>query len=166
MNEQQAENLRILIRHMEGLERTLHMNSFIHTDCVTLCQTPACALGEAMFHPALNARGLTRADKFNTGGLIPACGDDPDVRGTAFFGISYEDGNRLFGDFGQNAWMRCAVTPQEWATEARKVLAEHGYSMDAKPDAFQTFLASLTAPPAGDAQPELGEVLALYKSLA
>lgn len=120
MNPQQAENLRILIRHMESnVVRTLDMGRYFNP-----CGTPACALGEAATIPALLARGLV-VHAHEDGKL--ACPDNE----AEVFGL-YDEAklNRLFGLSGSCAWRRSRVTPQEWAAEARKVLAEHGYAMD------------------------------------
>lgn len=137
MDKTQAENLRILIRHMDVLPRILDMNRF------SQCGTPACALGEACTLTALNARGLVRGPEDEEWGFLPLFRNDDDCRGQRFFGIHSGDGARLFGTTSENAWARDAVTPQEWAVEARKVLAENGYSMDEPKPAqtFQSFMA-------------------------
>lgn len=129
MNEQQAENLRILIRHMETkCDRILDMVA------VSRCGTPACALGEAklicmpeMFSGSLNTY----------------------VRASEVFGLPYESGvspgnHRIFRLFGAELHGKRYVEPQEWAAEARKVLAEHGYSMD---DGFAAFKERLLNKP-------------------
>lgn len=115
MTPKQAENLRVLIRHMETkCDRTLYMNSYFHR-----CGTPACALGEAASVPALAHCGIGRnTDEIHF------------FQAERAFGV----GDRLFGLSSDNAFGKYHVTPQEWAAEARKVLAEHGYSMgDEKP---------------------------------
>jgi hypothetical protein len=59
MNPQQAENLRILIRHMETkVTRTLSMDAITGP-----CGTPACAFGEAACMPHFNALGLVALPK-------------------------------------------------------------------------------------------------------
>lgn len=125
MNAQQAENLRILIRHMENnVNRTLNMDDFYQP-----CGTPACALGEAQ------AMGLVKfkLDEYDCGPV---------------FGLHFETASRLFGTATANAWKRQNVTPQEWAMEARKALAENGYTMDepAKPEPFEAFMAKVMEP--------------------
>ena len=130
MNEQQAENLRILIRHMETkVKRTLDMSYYGDDEC----GTPACALGEAKVCAALSH--CEWPEPFNgSDGLWPR-------HAAQAFGEGTE--NRLFGTAIGNAWRRAYVTPQEWAAEARKVLAENGYSMD---DGFHKFLAKTLMP--------------------
>lgn len=135
MNPQQAENLRILIRHMEGAcTRTLNMG-FIDKSC----GTPGCAMGEALTVPALRMLGLERTSVsremwnhlYNDGNPGP------------IFGLQQSAASRLFGTSILNAWKRDNVTPQQWAAEARKVLAENGYTMD---DGFAAFKAKILAP--------------------
>src|SRR6185369_4282913 len=125
MNAQQAENLRILIRHMENnVTRTLNMDNYYEP-----CGTPACALGEAQ------VMGLVR------NGLLweHDCGPT--------FGLCSELSDRLFGIGRHNVWKRSSVTPKEWADEARKVLAAHGYAMDEpKVDPFTAFKVRMLEP--------------------
>ena len=124
MNATQAENLRILIRHMETkVTRTLDMSMFLNRGA------PACALGEAVFCQELAHLGVKeqRIDLSVTG---------------RHFAQTSGDLLALFGPAGMNAWGRVNVTPQEWAIEARKVLAENGYSMD---DGFAAFKAKILA---------------------
>jgi hypothetical protein len=134
MNATQAENLRILIRHMEtSVTRTLCMYQTLYD-----CGTPACAIGEAyVCVPELRRQFEGQLYGVNYG-----------KHADRIFGVT----DRLFGsasDFTpraeRNIWGRNKVTPQEWATEARRVLAENGYSMDDTPkvDAFQRFVANL-----------------------
>ena len=121
MNAQQAENLRILIRHMEtNVTRTLYMDSY------EKCGAPACALGEA------KAIGLIKDEQ-------------DEHRCSREFGCSHTG---IFSMAIINPWGRADVTPQEWAIEARKVLAENGYSMDDKAadDGFAAFRAKLLEP--------------------
>lgn len=136
MNEKQADNLRILIRHMEAkVSRTLDMDKFFEP-----CGTPACAYGEACMVPEFQAQGLRPAP-------CPAYGFKPSVsRELGLFGQAVT--LRLFGAGCSNAWGRGKVTPQEWAIEARKVLAEKGYSMDAPKPAptFKAFMAKVLEP--------------------
>ena len=109
MNTTQAENLRSLIRRIEPLPTPLGMDQFHHP-----CGTPSCAAGYAK-----DMRLLSEA---TTEGYADAFGADSRMI------------RRLFGEAEFNVWGRNDVTPQEWAVEARKVLAENGYSMDeAKP---------------------------------
>lgn len=137
MNATQAENLRILIRHMETkVTRALDMcRIFVESTDEWGCGTPACALGECTVIPELRAQGMDSwlgcARELDSG----------DPRGPVF-GLSVVDSNRIFGEDHRNVWKRGDLTPQEWAVEARKVLCENGYSMDeAKPDdGFQRFL--------------------------
>lgn len=133
MTPTQAENLRILIWHMETrCNRTLRMAFYAS------CGTPACALGEACVVPELRNRGLDFPPC-----EIPMYQGETDGRGCAFFGLSMKDGERLFGTANSNVWGRGTVSPQEWAVEARKVLSEHGYSMD---DGFAAFKAKILIP--------------------
>lgn len=115
MNPTQAENLRILIRHMETLPRMLTMNTFFAMHDPE-CKTPACALGEAT--TLARFRDILSVSRTSAGGWVHG--------GRAAFGAT----ERLFGTKTENAFGTNAVTPQEWAVEARKVLAENGYSMD------------------------------------
>jgi hypothetical protein len=110
-----------------AVSRTLNMNRYFNE-----CGTPACALGEAATIPTLREAGLSRG-KHSVGG-------EDEV-----FGLTDHQDDRLFG-FGTIVWQRSNVTPQEWAAEARKVLGEHGYSMDAKPDTFAAFMAKVQEP--------------------
>lgn len=130
MNTQQAENLRVLIRHMEtDVNRTLEMNRY------GTCGTPACALGEACVAPGLANIGLPKNfDDLHFG-----------VHGR-YFAATSDDVRRLFGIHTENAWRRSSVTPQEWAIEARKVLAEHCYTMDAPADPFKRFMDKVREP--------------------
>jgi hypothetical protein len=123
MNAQQAENLRILIRHMEtNVHRVLDMRVIRKP-----CGTPACAWGEACMVPELQPWLGTLAERKT----------DP-VALELVFGCEKSD--RMFG-FSVNG--KADVTPQEWAAEARKVLAENGYSMD---DDFARFMAKVQEP--------------------
>jgi hypothetical protein len=122
MNAQQAENLRILIRHMETKcqRPTLFMGQVHYR-----CNTPACAIGEAAF--------------IGVGGLSFPAYDPAEcsvmLRGGRTF---YTDAaHEVFGTIDPflsgittKRGLTKDPTPQEWALEARKVLAEHGYSMD------------------------------------
>lgn len=136
MNAAQADNLRILIRHMESLKRpVLNMNDYFES-----CGTPACALGEACTIPALAERGLGQV-----GTLRVIVAGHANVFGLLGFATT-----RLFGSEDNNAWRRKNVTPQEWAAEARKVLAGNGYSMDS-PDLFAAFMAKVREPVAVEA---------------
>lgn len=153
MNPQQAENLRILIRHMETkVTRTLHMAA-ISRDC----GTPACALGEA---GAIGIAGLSLPKYESTSTLIlngataPMTAVADVVFGLMPFSWSEaKQAHRLFCAATDNAWRRNEVTPQEWATEARRVLAENGYAMDAAPtsDGFAAFMDRVRAPVAVEA---------------
>lgn len=126
MNATQAENLRVLIRHMETkVTRTLDMSRF------DKCGAPACALGEACVCPELAHLHLPRAQDV---GFMHVW----DV-----FGEGSDPVFRLFGQAERNAWHRDEVTPQEWALEARKVLTENGYAMD---DGFPAFMEKTLAP--------------------
>ena len=130
MNATQADNLRILIRHMETrVTRTLNMSSY------ETCGTPACALGEATLCSAL-ARQLPAIRDLNR-----------KVHGDLFV-ETMADNDRLFGYEGLRTyvWETDSVTPQEWAAEARKVLAENGYSMDAPDDGFAAFMDKVREP--------------------
>jgi hypothetical protein len=100
MNPQQAENLRILIRHMETkVTRTLSMDAITGP-----CGTPACAFGEAACMPHFNALGLVALPK------------------SSFCSVAWHGKETML---------------------ARKVLAEHGYTMD---DGFAAFKAKILAP--------------------
>jgi hypothetical protein len=144
MNPQQAENLRILIRHMETkVTRTLSMDAITGP-----CGTPACAFGEAACMPHFNALGLVALPKSSFCSvawhgketMLGSCADE-------IFGTEDSDKtdsrSRLFGAGRYNAWHRNAVSPQEWAQEARKVLAENGYTMD---DGFAAFMVKVREP--------------------
>lgn len=81
-----------------------------------------------------------------------------------FSDVSDGDGSRLFGTRdGGNAWGSNSVTPQEWAVEARRVLAWNGYAMgdEKKPEPFPAFMAKLTETPCIDAQTERDDQLAV-----
>lgn len=132
MNTTQAENLRILIRHMDGLKRKLDMRKWSY-----ICGTPACAMGEACIAvPALASKPGEMDAKCHS----EYC--DGDVFGLGIFSA------RLFGPGDFNHWKRAVVTPQEWAAEARKVLAVNGYSMDEPKPAqtFENFMARVLKP--------------------
>lgn len=138
MNATQAENLRILIRHMEtNVTRTLYMGVY------GTCGSPACAIGEAAAMQCFQQQGLSFHGKdIAYNGMCRGHG----VPAAAIFGLG-DEFNRLFGEAGYNPWGRNDVTPQEWAAEARKVLAENGYSMDEKPaQTFQDFMAKVREP--------------------
>lgn len=134
MNAQQAENLRTLIRHMEtNVTRTLYMPIISES-----CGTPACAMGEACM---VESFGLS----FNKGWNYSLF-----LNGTS---INLGDAaERVFGDakcklFNGHLRGASRPSPHDWAIEARKVLAEYGYSMDEpKPDAFPAFMAKLMQP--------------------
>ena len=116
MNAQQAENLRILIRHMEtNVKRTLEM------------PLPSlCAIAVAREVPALVAQGLPAATSL----WVPRSYHDEVAQD--FFGLlAWHHPSLYYGRlFGASLNGKRQVTPQEWAAEARKVLAENGYSMD------------------------------------
>lgn len=144
MTPEQANNLRILIRHMETkCARTLWMERFFTTLpspgtslSEQVCGTPACALGEATTIPALR---LTTWDQLHWEyyGWSPV------------FGLNGDERRRLFASLEDNAWRRDEVTPQEWAAEARRVLAENGYSMEPNapnPEALKAFMEKLQEP--------------------
>ncbi len=136
MNEQQADNLRILIRHMErNVTRTLNMSRYVD------CGTPACALGEAGCIPHFQAQGwhIQGNDLLHGDGLYVH-----DIEAT--FGMVYE---RLFSTHHLNLWQSSNVTPRAWADGARTVLAEYGYSMDdpaPADDGFSAFMAKVREP--------------------
>lgn len=119
MNAQQANNLMVLIRHMEAnVTRTLDMSLYER------CGSPACALGEA------EAIGLIEsAEREHVYGEV--------------FGKPYP--RNIFSIECANPWKRNDVTPQEWALEARKLLADHGYSMDSDPG-YTRFMNKLQEP--------------------
>lgn len=124
MNAQQAENLRVLIRHMEAQDPALGMEH-IHE-----CGTPSCAWGHALYIRELAANGLT-SDTLN------------------LWSVFGHNTGGIFCAARNNPWGRNQVTGREWGAGARKVLAERGYSMDdtpAKPDAFQAFMAKVREP--------------------
>lgn len=123
MTPEQAKNLSILIRHMETkVTRTLNMNSYHR------CGTPACAIGEAACMPHFQALGL----KLVRTSALQFRGIEGHGRASEeLFGLSDGERDRIFGDwFADNAWNASEITPKQWAAEARKVLAENGYSMD------------------------------------
>lgn len=128
MNATQAENLRVLIRHAEGaMTRTLDMNSIRHN-----CDSPACMLGEAICVLRIPEM-IVGEELISTEGIWPSV--------VAHYSEAAE--HRLFGMGGTNAWKRASVTPQEWAIEARKVLAENGYEMT---DPFKRFMEKVREP--------------------
>lgn len=136
MNAQQAENLRVLIRHMETrCHRTLDMGKYFAS-----CGAPACALGEA------TVCGLVEREGTNMSAESYPYTFSPDNERGPVFGLEKRHAAHLFGMSDDNAWRRDHITPQEWATEARKVLAENGYSMDVKPDPFPAFMARVMEP--------------------
>lgn len=137
MTPTQAENLRILIRHMETkCQRVLDMDTYQR------CGTPACAIGEAALIPQFNL-------KFEGDHALLYCGfRSADDAAAELFGLDTPAKNyRLFGLPGTNAWGCQYITPQEWAAEGRKVLAENGYSMDDKPAEFIALVRSWEADP-------------------
>ncbi|HEX3156732.1 MAG TPA: hypothetical protein VHV32_19035 [Candidatus Angelobacter sp.] len=138
MNPQQAENLRILIRHME----TLKVPELGMIRERNLCGTPSCAMGHAR---TVGALGIPSSiDLFSA--AINYFGLDPETRI-----LNRNSWCRLFGAslvvWGNDDVPRSSFTPppKTWAVEARKVLAENGYSMDDKADAF---IANIKALPA------------------
>lgn len=134
MNPQQAENLRILIRHMENnVTRTLNMDRDYEA-----CGAPACAAGEASTVAALRAAGMPGRCSVTVGGWFP---EQQEV-----FGFSTPESWRLFGMGNYNAWKRTNVSGKEWAVEARKLLGEHGYAMEAMDDGFAAFKVKMLAP--------------------
>lgn len=135
MNPQQAENLRTLIRHMEVLDRPLNMHRV-----ATHCGTPACAIGEATCIPQF-AMELCPSDY---GSHVVLQGRAMFYAAAARALFAVED--RLFGDINTNVWRSNSVTPAEWATEARKVLAESGYAMEPHDDGFAAFMAKVREP--------------------
>lgn len=134
MNATQAENLRILIRHMEtNVTRRLDMTHYFEP-----CGAPACAAGEACMVPALRAQGMD-AGFMRLPNLSVITEVFGDVYGPLFSGCL-------------NSFRNIShVSPQEWAAEARDVLTGHGYSMDEKPDAFAVFMAKVREPVAVEA---------------
>lgn len=145
MNEQQAENLRKLITHMETkVSRKLYMPYIQHP-----CGTPACAMGEVSMIPAF---GLSRG-KGMVGCLLHN-GDPVSMRDTSerLFGLASDQYEHLFGG-SLNGTIE--PTPQEWAAEARKVLAKNGYTMVPHtaipvPTAFDAFMEKVM-----ESRPEL-----------
>jgi hypothetical protein len=138
MNAQQAENLRILIRHMEtNVARVLDMQQTIR-----FCGTPACAIGEAyVCVPVLRDQFPDGAPRGGNYGTLAdrLFGVTFRLFGTAPSAYSTREESRRY----ENVWGSNAVTPQQWAKEARKVLAENGYAMD---DGFAAFKAKILAP--------------------
>lgn len=126
MNATQAENLRILIRHMEtNVKRTLDMRRIRNP----VCGTPACAWGEACMVPELQVHfGTLEARRV---GVLPM---EVFGHGTCLFGTSING--------------KADVSPLEWAIEARKALAEHGYTMDDDKPAptFERFMERVREP--------------------
>lgn len=122
----------------QHVSRELMMDTFQMT-----CGTPSCALGEATRCPELAHQMPPLAD-------LDLRNADIFFGGFALIDIP-KDVFRLFGMGMDNAWGRGFVSPKEWAAEARKVLAEHGYSMDPKPDPFAAFMAKVREPVAVEA---------------
>lgn len=134
MTPTQAENLRILIRYMDACPKErLDMSQ------LSDCGTPACAMGHARTIKALGLQGQDIAEDarvvfglpcYTASSLLPSWG-------------------RLFGSMllirssGQPMRGLINPTPQEWATEARFILSEYGYSMD---DGFAAFKAKILTP--------------------
>lgn len=135
MTEQQAENLRTLIRHMESnVTRMLDMGK-VHN----ACGTPACAIGEAAYAGIAGLR-IPRADATECCVML-------DGR-TTFYRDAALD---VFGNTSLFAPRLSDVSPQEWAAEARAVLAENGYSMVPRVSvpvetAFDKFMAKVKEP--------------------
>lgn len=130
MNAQQAENLRILIRHMEtNVQRTLDMR-WISSNCSqeNPCGTPACAWGEACMVPELHAE-LGTLETRKTLGIFPCFGEYAACR---LFGTRLND--------------KTDVSPKEWAQVARAILAKCGYTMEEPEDGFAAFRAKILAP--------------------
>jgi hypothetical protein len=117
MNEQQVTNMRVLIAHMEGLKRTLNMNSIL------FCGAPACVLGEMYVIPHFKGLGFNQED----------CSTNEFESASKFFGLEIAE---LYGLFGmadgmyQNYWKRADITGQQWSKRAREILAAHGHSVD------------------------------------
>jgi hypothetical protein len=104
MNAQQAENLRILIRHVESLPILNMVRPWPYDE------KPGCAICEA-----------------RRAGLVPA---EPCIEDLAhtFYAV---DARRLFsGTLRVDGKFIKKPTGAQWAAEARKVLSENGYAMD------------------------------------
>jgi hypothetical protein len=128
MNAQQAENLRILIRHMET-----KCNRMLNMTTVGDCGTPACALGEAAFVvDGLREHFVRSRSTYEMAAEL--------------FGLPYNPGGDapIYRIFGAQLNGERFVSPQKWAIEARKVLAENGYTMDG--DGFDRFMAKVREP--------------------
>lgn len=126
MTPQQASNLFLLARHMEGLTRTLYMQAYENS----LCGTPACALGEAGCLDKIKEQGLVfNGDRlcFHGRGML---GNMQNGVTEKLFGLSPDENFALFGIESVNVWKQCHVSGKAWAKEALRVLAEHGYSSD------------------------------------
>jgi hypothetical protein len=134
MNAQQADNLRILIRHMEGnVKRTLDMSRVMD-----LCGTPACALGECTLIPAFECK--PSRDCAGSHVLLSGMHMSYAKAVDTLFGSVCRP---IFESSILNAWRRSEVDPLVWATKAREVLAENGYTMD---DGFAAFKAKVLEP--------------------
>lgn len=62
-----------------------------------------------------------------------------------------------------------ATSPEDMQERLRTFAGRHGFTVpewtaEGEPDAFQAFMASLTAPPPGDEIPSLAEVMSIYEA--
>ncbi len=108
MDSKQASNLFFFARHMEGRDGEMDMNGL-----------NTCVLGE-----------MYAIQHFAALGFIDRPGFNEFTKAREIFGIDTKERDRLFGQKYSNVWQRQYITGPEWAAEALRVLAEHGYSSD------------------------------------
>ena len=128
MDQNQANNLRILADHMAGLARQLNMN------CIHSCGTPACAIGEAACLPAFQAQGLSLDQGHPNRVKMNDVQEWYAPVAFILFGLDRDRADWLFGTSVENAWRRQAVTGPEWSAKAREILAAHGYGPQSSED--------------------------------
>ncbi len=121
MNDTQASNLFLLVRHANVMVRQLFMNDF-----VTACGTPLCMMGEAAGMAYFNERGLTiTGPHLRFKGML--------LNSDAYqelFGLTLDEQCGLFGNEKGNYWLSNHPDPKQWAEAALRVLAENGYTSD------------------------------------
>lgn len=132
-----AQNLRTAANHMDGLTRTLNMSD-IH-----VCGTPACAMGEIACMPNFARQGLALHNEH--GLALNGNATNEFAMAEHLFGLRGDEATALFSWTG-NHWHRKNVTGPEWATEARRILAAHGYPVTKAPERIEKMDPALTSP--------------------